>query len=54
MSEAQRRAVFNLAKRRGISEQDLEAMAAENFGVAIENLSSTEAASFIRSLQTAA
>lgn len=54
MSEAQRRAVFNLAKRRGISEEDLEAMAVENYGTEIENLSSTDAASFIRSLQTAA
>jgi len=54
MSEAQRRAVYNLAKRRGISEQDLEAMAAENYGTPVENLSSTDAASFIRSLQTAA
>ncbi len=54
MSEAQRRAVYNLAKRRGISEEDLEAMAAENYGTLVENLSSTDAASFIRSLQTAA
>ncbi|HDY87975.1 MAG TPA: SWIM zinc finger family protein [bacterium] len=51
MSEAQKRAVQNLAKRRGISEEQLEEMAVEKYGIDLENLSSSDAASFIRNLQ---
>jgi len=54
MSEAQKRAVYSLAKRRGISEEALASMCRENYGTGIEELSSTDAATFIRSLQTAA
>lgn len=55
MSEAQKRAVYSLAKRRGISEESLASMCRDNFGVSkVEELSSTDAAAFIRNLQTAA
>jgi len=54
MSEAQKRAIFNLSRRRGISVEELEQMAADAYGVAVENLNSTDASSFIRNLQQAA
>jgi len=54
MSEAQRRAVYNLSRRRGISVEELEKMAEEAYGVELENLSSTDASAFIRNLQQAA
>ena len=54
MSEAQKRAIFNLSRRRGISVEDLEAMVADEFGTDLENLSSSAASTFIRTLQQAA
>lgn len=54
MSEAQKRAIYNLSRRRGISVEDLEARALETYGVQLEGMSSTDASSFIRSLQQAA
>ncbi len=54
MSEAQKRAVYNLSRRRGISVEELEAMAKDAFGVELENLISTDASTFIRQLQQAA
>jgi len=54
MSEAQKRAVYNLSRRRGISVEELEKMAEEAYGVELENLSSTDASAFIRNLQQAA
>ena len=54
MSEAQKRAIFNLSRRRGISVEELEQMAADAYGVAVENLNSKDASSFIRNLQQAA
>lgn len=54
MSDAQKRAIYNLSKRRGMSDEDLEAMSAEIYGVTVEFLSSKEASSFIRELQQAA
>ena len=53
MSEAQKRAVQNLAKRRGISEEQLESMALEKYNIDLENLISSDAANFIRHLQQA-
>ena len=54
MSEAQKRAIFNLSRRRGISVEDLEQMSSEAYGVSVENLTSKDASAFIRNLQQAA
>jgi hypothetical protein len=54
MSEAQKRAIFNLSRRRGISVEELGKMAFESYGVELEHLSSKDASSFIRNLQRAA
>ena len=54
MSEAQKRAIYNLSRRRGISVEDLEQMSADAYGVAVENLTSKDASAFIRNLQQAA
>ena len=54
MSEAQKRAIYNLSRRRGISVEDLEKMIADEFGTDLENLSSSAASTFIRTLQQAA
>jgi len=54
MSEAQKRAIYNLSRRRGISVEDLEQMSVDAYGIALENLSSKDASSFIRNLQQAA
>jgi hypothetical protein len=54
MSEAQKRAIYNLSRRRGISAEDLEAMSEDAYGVSVENLSSKDASVFIRNLQQAA
>ena len=51
MSLAQKRAVYNLSRRRGISVEELETMAIETYGVELENLSTTDASNFIRNLQ---
>jgi hypothetical protein len=54
MSEAQKRAIYNLSRRRGISVEDLGKMALESYGVELGALSSKDASSFIRNLQQAA
>lgn len=54
MSEAQKRAVFNLSRRRGISVDELQKMAQEAYGVSLENLTATDASTFIRQLQQSA
>ena len=54
MSEAQKRAVYNLSRRRGVSVEDLEAMAVERYDTPLENLTSKDASEFIRHLQQAA
>jgi hypothetical protein len=54
MSEAQKRAVMNLSRRRGISVEDVETMSQEKYQVPLENLSSKQASEFIRNLQQAA
>ena len=54
MSEAQKSAVYNLSRRRGISVDELEKLCQEKFGVSVEELSSVNAASFIRNLQQSA
>ena len=54
MSEAQKRAIYNLSRRRGISVEDLEAMSIDAYNVEVENLTSKDASAFIRNLQQAA
>ncbi|MCG6533946.1 MAG: hypothetical protein L7F78_04500, partial [Syntrophales bacterium LBB04] len=54
MSTAQKNAIYNLSRRRGISVEELEKMAQQNYGVALETLSSTNASTFIRTLQQSA
>jgi hypothetical protein len=54
MSEAQKRAIYNLSRRRGISVEELGKMAFEAYGLELEHLSSKDASSFIRNLQQAA
>jgi predicted nucleic acid-binding Zn finger protein len=54
MSEAQRRAIYNLSRRRGISVEALDLLVQEDYGVPLEKLSSADASVFIRNLQQAA
>jgi hypothetical protein len=54
MSSAQKNAIYNLSRRRGISVEELEKMAQQNYGVPLEGLSSSNASAFIRSLQQSA
>ena len=54
MSVAQKKAIINLAKRRGISEEDLQAMAVDTFDKNFEFLSPADASKFIRQLQQSA
>jgi len=54
MSEAQKRAIYNLSRRRGISVEELEKMAVDTYGTELETLSSKDASAFIRDLQQAA
>jgi len=54
MSEAQKRAVYNLSRRRGISVEELKKMSKDSYGVFLENLSASDASSFIRQLQQSA
>jgi hypothetical protein len=54
MSEAQKRAIYNLSRRRGISVEELEQMAMDTYQCDLENLNSKDASTFIRNLQQAA
>jgi hypothetical protein len=54
MSEAQKRAIYNLSRRRGISVDDLEKRVQEAYQVPLEDLPSKDASEFIRTLQQAA
>jgi len=54
MSEAQKSAIYNLSRRRGISVEELENMAQKTFSMAVENLTHENAVMFIRTLQQAA
>jgi predicted nucleic acid-binding Zn finger protein len=54
MSEAQKRAIYNLSRRRGISIEELETMAFDAYQCELENLNSKDASTFIRNLQQAA
>jgi predicted nucleic acid-binding Zn finger protein len=54
MSEAQKRAIYNLSRRRGVSVEELEGMAMDAYGCELENLNTSDASTFIRQLQQAA
>jgi hypothetical protein len=54
MSSAQKNAISNLSRRRGIPNEELTKMAKENYGVPLENLSTVNASAFIRLLQQSA
>lgn len=54
MSEAQKSAIYNLSRRRGISVEELESKAQEAFNMPVESLTHENAVSFIRTLQQAA
>lgn len=54
MSDAQRRAILNLSKRRGIDDDQVQQMAKENFGTGLDTLSIRDASAFIRILQQTA
>lgn len=54
MSEAQKRAIASLSKRRGIVEADLDGMSQQAFGVSLDYLTPSDAAAFIRQLQQSA
>ncbi len=54
MSEAQKRAIYNPSRRRGISVEELEKMATDAYQCELENLNSKDASAFIRNLQQAA
>jgi len=53
-SEAQKRAIYNLSRRRGISVEDLDNLVMEDYGCVLDELSSADASDLIRSLQQAA
>ena len=54
MSEAQKRAIYNLSRRRGIAVEELEEMALDAYNCELEGLNSKDASTFIRNLQQAA
>ncbi len=53
MSEAQKSALYNLSRRRGLSIEEIETRSKEKYGVPVEELTSENAGSFIRYLQAA-
>jgi hypothetical protein len=54
MSSAQKRAIYNLSRRRGIAVDELEQIAMDAYQCELENLNSKDASTFIRNLQQAA
>ena len=53
MSEAQKAALYNLSRRRGLSLEEIESRAKEKYGVPVEELTADKAGEFIRYLQQA-
>ena len=53
MSQAQRRAIDNLARRKKISAKELEAMAVKLYHSSLKTLTSNDASYFIQKLQSA-
>ena len=54
MSSAQQKAIQNLAKRRGINDEELNEMSRKQYSVSLKELPSKDASAFIRHLQQAA
>ncbi|MEN6615759.1 MAG: hypothetical protein ABFD12_04325 [Syntrophorhabdus sp.] len=54
LSEAQKKAILNLARRRGLSEEDLKTQVNNHYSVSLEELTIQDASAFIRTLQQAA
>jgi len=54
ISDAQYRAILNLSRRRNMSDDELKNMSKEMFNSSVENLSVSDASSFIQSLQQSA
>jgi hypothetical protein len=54
MSEAQNRAILNLAKRRGLTQDELEKLALESYGTEFTELTTADASQMIRYLQQSA
>jgi hypothetical protein len=54
MSEAQNRAIMNLAKRRGLTQDELEKLALESYGTEFTELTTADASQMIRYLQQSA
>ena len=52
ISDAQMKAIMNIAKRKGMSEDDVKKEAESSFGVDLGSISSKDASSFIESLQS--
>jgi hypothetical protein len=53
-SEAQKRAIHNLSKRRGLSLEELEKLTLEAYGTNLSDLTSADASQMIRNLQQSA
>ena len=53
MSEAQKSALYNLSRRRGLSLDEIETRSKEKYGLPVEELTSENAGEFIRYLQQA-
>ncbi len=54
LSEAQHRAIRNLSNRRGIKEDELNSLAVKTYGASVDQLTLSDASSFIRTLQQTA
>lgn len=54
ISNAQKTAILNLGRRRGVDQDEIEKMVEEAYGVELASLTSKDAAHFIRNLQQAA
>jgi hypothetical protein len=54
MSGAQKNAIYNLSRRRGISVEEMDDLVMKSYNVTLENLSSADASQFIRTLQQSA
>jgi hypothetical protein len=51
---ANQNALYNLSRRRGISVEELENLSMKTFNIPLENLTSADASTFIRTLQQSA
>ncbi|MFH0925552.1 MAG: SWIM zinc finger family protein [bacterium] len=54
MSEAQKRAIHNLSRRRGIAIEEMDKIVLDMYKVPLDNLTAKDASAFIRTLQQAA